>query len=585
MTFVKDKAFNGRRTPPVASGHVALVSDHGYLPRSSAPTIRNAGMMTTLTLLGGIGLFLLGMSMLTDGLKLAAGDGLRAVLRRGTGTPLRGLASGAMLTGIVQSSSAVTVATIGFVNAGLLTLSHAVWVIFGANAGTTMTGWLVSLVGLKIDVGAMALPFIGIGMLGRLVATNRPRASGVGQAVAGFGLFFLGIGILKSGFEALLPQMSFLDPGALGLFAPFIFLLLGIGLSILTQSSSATVAITLTAVASGGIPFELAAATVIGADIGTTSTAAFASLNATPAAKRVAAAQIVFNIGTGLVAFLLLPILLPVAGQLAGTITGEASGAVVLAAFHTLFNVLGIAIWVPFAGVLIRRLKTMFVSPDEAIGRPQFLDPTLAEVPAVALRGLLLEVDRMMTITFKRARSRLEGPSEGDRNGTHEAGVQALGIAIREFVARLTRAALPSETVQALPDIIRCVQHVEEVSTESHTLLMEHGVAGPASDTARWSRLQAGVIAALETTAKDATDFKSEFDAEMSEVEDAYQAIKKDLLELVASGRVAVGAAEAALVRAQRLRRIAEAALKAERRVAPWMDLAISPVPSDGPPG
>ena len=537
-------------------------------------------MMTALTLLGGIGLFLLGMSLLTDGLKLAAGDGLRSILRRWTGTPLRGLASGALLTGIVQSSSAVTVATIGFVNAGLLTLTHAVWVIFGANVGTTMTGWLVSLVGLKIDVGAMALPFIGLGMLGRLVAFNRPRASGLGQAIAGFGLFFLGIGILKGGFEALLPQMSFLDPAALGLFAPVLFLALGIGLSIMTQSSSAAVAITLTAVASGGIPIQLAAATVIGADIGTTSTAAFASLNATPAAKRVAAAQIVFNLGTGCVAFILLPFLLPVAREIVDIVTGDASDAVVLAAFHTLFNLLGILIWAPFAERLIRRLKTMFVSPDEAIGRPQFLDPTLAEVPAVALRGLLLEVDRMMTMTFKRARARLKSPSDGDRNGTHETGVLALGIAIREFVSRLTRAALPSETVEALPDIIRCVQHVEEVSTESHTLLLERGLADSAADATRWSRLQAAVISALETTAKGATDFKSEFDAEMNEVEDAYQAIKKDLLELVASGCLSVASAEAGLVRAQRLRRIAEAALKAERRLAPWMDLAIAPVAS-----
>ncbi|MDP1555915.1 MAG: Na/Pi symporter, partial [Hyphomonas sp.] len=169
-------------------------------------------MLLTLELLGGVGLFLLGMNLLTDGLKLAAGDGLRAILRRWTGTPIRGLSAGAMLTGLVQSSSAVTVATIGFVNAGLLTLNQAVWVIFGANIGTTMTGWLVSLIGLKIDVGAMALPFIGIGMLGRLVTAHRPRASGIGQAVAGFGLFFLGIGILKDGFGELIPQLSFLGP-------------------------------------------------------------------------------------------------------------------------------------------------------------------------------------------------------------------------------------------------------------------------------------------------------------------------------------------------------------------------------------
>lgn len=538
-------------------------------------------MLLTLELLGGVGLFLLGMNLLTDGLKLAAGDGLRAILRRWTGTPIRGLSAGAMLTGLVQSSSAVTVATIGFVNAGLLTLNQAVWVIFGANIGTTMTGWLVSLIGLRIDVGAMALPFIGIGMLGRLVSASRPRASGIGQAVAGFGLFFLGIGILKDGFGELIPQLSFLDPSDLGFLAPFVFLLLGAGLSFLTQSSSAAVAIMLTATAGGAIPIELAAAAIIGADVGTTSTAAFASLNATPAAKRVAAAQIFFNLTTGVIAFILLPVLLPVARTIAGAMFADPSDTVVLAAFHTLFNLLGVAVWSPFAGLLIRRLQTMFVSADEAISRPRFLDPTLAEVPAVALRGLLLEVDRMMTVTFERATARLEAPEAGERNGTHEAGVLALGQAIRDFISQLSRAALPSETVEALPDIIRCVQHIEEVATESHALLSERSLPDAASDGARWSRLQAGVVATLQTSTETVDAFKSEFDMEMNEVEDAYQAIKKDLLEAVASGRLAVSAAEAALVKAQRLRRVAEASLKAERRAAPWMGLTTARVASE----
>lgn len=363
--------------------------------------------------------------------------------------------------------------------------------------------------------------------------------------------------------------------------APFVFLLLGAGLSFLTQSSSAAVAIMLTATAGGAIPIELAAAAIIGADVGTTSTAAFASLNATPAAKRVAAAQIFFNLTTGVISFILLPVLLPVARRIAGAMFADPSDTVVLAAFHTLFNLLGVAVWSPFAGLLIRRLQTMFVSADEAISRPRFLDPTLAEVPAVALRGLLLEVDRMMTVTFERATARLEAPEAGERNGTHEAGVLALGQAIRDFISQLSRAALPSETVEALPDIIRCVQHIEEVATESHALLSERSLPDAASDGARWSRLQAGVVATLQTSTETVDAFKSEFDMEMNEVEDAYQAIKKDLLEAVASGRLAVSAAEAALVKAQRLRRVAEASLKAERRAAPWMGLTAARVASE----
>ncbi|NNM00772.1 MAG: Na/Pi symporter, partial [Gammaproteobacteria bacterium] len=148
------------------------------------------------TFIGGLGLFLLAVGMITDGLKLAAGDALRGILARSTSTPLRGVASGVLVTGIVQSSSAVTVATIGFVNAGLLTLGQSLGVIYGANIGTTITGWIVAAVGFSFKVEAFALPLIGIGMLSRVV---RPasRLASVGEALAGFGLFFIGVDVLK----------------------------------------------------------------------------------------------------------------------------------------------------------------------------------------------------------------------------------------------------------------------------------------------------------------------------------------------------------------------------------------------------
>jgi Na+/phosphate symporter len=143
-------------------------------------------------LASGVGLFLLGMGLMTDGLKLAAGPALERTLARSTKTRLRGLASGALVTLLVQSSSAVTVATIGFVNAGLLTLGQSLWVLFGANVGTTMTGWLVALVGLKFDIALLALPLIGLGMLLRLTGEGSRRGA-LGTAVAGFGVLFLGI--------------------------------------------------------------------------------------------------------------------------------------------------------------------------------------------------------------------------------------------------------------------------------------------------------------------------------------------------------------------------------------------------------
>lgn len=531
-------------------------------------------MILVLTLLGGAGLFLLGMTMLTDGLKLSAGDGLRAVLRNWTSTPARGLASGALLTGLVQSSSAVTVATIGFVNAGLLTLRHAVWVIFGSNVGTTMTAWLVALVGLKLDIGALALPIIGIGAMAHLVSAQRPRLRGAGQALTGFGLFFLGISILKDGFETLMPWLETVDLAAAGVLAPFAFLLAGIVLSTLAQSSSAAVALILTATATGGLPLTLAAAGIIGANIGTTSTAMFASAGATPAARRVAMAHIVFNLYSGLVAFILLLPLVWASHFLADALLADAKDEpLTLAIFNTLLNLLGVlAVW-PFAGRLIRWLQTLYVSDEETIGRPAHLDPTLAAVPSVALRGLVLEVQRMMALTFGQAAQRLTAPVSASGRGSKYSGILALGQAIRDFISALNQQQLPAEVVDALPDLIRSVHHVEEAVTEAAAL--QSGPSLPATLTGgpKWSRLKKGVLAALETSSNGSDEFKTEFEREMREVDDAYEAIKRDLLSAAAAGRVPVDAMEGALLRARGMRRLAEAALKAERRLAPWAGL------------
>ena len=535
-------------------------------------------MMLSLELLGGIGLFLLGMSMTTGGLKIAAGDGLRAILRSWTRTPARGLVSGALLTSLVQSSSAVTVATIGFVNAGLLTLGHAVWVIFGANIGTTMTAWLVALIGLKLDIGAFALPIIGFGVMAQMLGAKRPRLAGFGQALAGFGLFFLGIGILKDGFETLLPWFETLDLSEAGVFAPFAFLVFGTVLAALAQSSSAAIAIILTATAGGGLPLELAGAGIIGANIGTTSTAIFASAGATPAARRVALAHIVFNFYSGTAAFLLLYPLVRASEWMAGA--GDAP--LTLALFNTLLNVMGVVLIWPFASRLIAWLQGRYKSEDETIGRPAHLDPTLAAVPALALRGLVLEIERMMALAFDRAGKRLsEGP--GQPNGSGDAGILALGQAIRDFIAELSRQSLPTDVVTALPDLIRSIQHVEEAVTES-AAIAESAHASAALETGPgWDRLKAGVLAALVTTSGEPDAFKSEFDQEMEDVDEAYQAIKKDLLVSAAAGRTTVEAAEAALLRARRMRRLAEAALKAERRLCPWAPVASGRVENTPP--
>ena len=286
------------------------------------------GIITIGMLAGGLGLFLLAVNMITDGLTLAAGHALRDMLGKWTRTLGRGIVSGISITAIVQSSSAVTVATIGFVNAGLLSLYQALGVVYGSYIGTTMTAWLVAIIGFQVKVDAFALPMIGIGMLLRLTGGDSRRAP-VGMALAGFGLFFIGIDVLKEAFEGLAIAIDLQKLTLDGIAGVFLYAGIGFLMTVLTQSSSAAIAITLTAATGGIVGLYAAAAMVIGANVGTTSTAAFAVIGATSNAKRVAAAHIIFNVATGVVALMIMPVLF-----WSVNITGELLGLQDLSLIH-----------------------------------------------------------------------------------------------------------------------------------------------------------------------------------------------------------------------------------------------------------
>jgi len=333
-------------------------------------------------LLGGIGLFLLGMVLLTDGLKAFAGKALQEALVRFTGTPTRAFASGAVATLMVQSSSATTVTLIGFVSAGLITFPQAVGVVMGASLGTTGTGWLVSVLGLKVSLGFYALPLVGLGALCKLLARGRWRA--LGLAVAGFGLIFLGIETLQAGMQAAQSQFDLGKLPAAGLVGHLLAMLVGIVLTIVMQSSSAAVATTLTALHSSAINFEQAASIVIGAAIGTTVTGALACIGGSVAARRTAVSHVAFNLATGLLAIVLLPLLLRLLVW-AQQHLGLEPGAVSLAAFHTLFIALGVVLFLPFTERITRRIELLL--PDRGPRLARHLDDSLLAVPAVAVEA------------------------------------------------------------------------------------------------------------------------------------------------------------------------------------------------------
>ncbi len=333
-------------------------------------------------LLGGIGLFLLGMVLLSDGLKAFAGESLRRALVRFTGTPLKAFGSGALVTMMVQSSSATTISVIGFVSAGLLTFPQAVGVVMGASLGTTATGWMVALLGLKVSVGYYALPLIGIGAFMRLLAKGPMRS--LGLALAGFGVIFVGIEGLQEAMRDLSAQVRLAELPAAGFLGHALAMAIGVVLTIVMQSSSAAVATTLTALHTNSVNFDQAASIVIGAAIGTTFTGVLATIGGSVPAKRTALAHVLFNLVSGLIALLLLPLFLRALAW-AQVHLGLDPGATSLAAFHSAFLALGALLLLPLVQRFTHHIERLV--PEKNPLPTRHLDDSLLHAPTIALEA------------------------------------------------------------------------------------------------------------------------------------------------------------------------------------------------------
>ena len=255
-------------------------------------------MIQVLTLLGALGMFLYGMNLMSAGLQKAAGSKMRGFLTAMTSNPFKGVLSGLGITSVIQSSSATTVMTVGFVNAGLLTLSQAVGVIMGANIGTTVTAWMVSLLGFKADISLFAVPLMAVGFILSLAKSDKRRH--ISELIVGFSLLFLGLSLMKESVPDLreTPEvLAFIQNWtSYGFGSVLIFMVFGTVLTLVLQSSSATMALTLIMVNMGWIPFEMGAAMVLGENIGTTITANIAAAVGNANARRAALAHTLFNV-------------------------------------------------------------------------------------------------------------------------------------------------------------------------------------------------------------------------------------------------------------------------------------------------
>ncbi|EDZ62993.1 Na+/Pi-cotransporter [Sulfurimonas gotlandica GD1] len=344
-------------------------------------------------IVAGITIFLIGMVFMEDGFKLFSGGVMEKVLKKTTSSVPKAIGAGFLATAILQSSSLLTIIVISFLSAELITLSGAIALIFGSNIGSTTTAWIVAAFGVKIKIAQFALPMIIFGVVFRF--NNNKSYQGLGTILVGLGFVFLGIAYMKDGFDALSNGINLASYAMDGYLGVLVYVLVGAVATVVIQSSAATMALIITALATGQIEYFNALELAIGANIGTTVTAVLGSLNSNANGKRLAVAHLIFNLVTAFVAIVFLYQLASMVTLLSGFIGIDAKDyAMQLALFHTIFNVLGILLVAPFTSYLVKFLESIFVTVEN-IDKAKYLDDVVINVPEAALEAIKKEVEHL----------------------------------------------------------------------------------------------------------------------------------------------------------------------------------------------
>ena len=379
------------------------------------------GILQIFTLLGAMGMFLYGMNLMSSGLQKAAGDRLRGFLSAMTSNPLKRVLTGVGITALIQSSSATTVMVVSFVNAGLLTLVQAIGVIMGANIGTTITAWMVSLLGFKADISILAVPLMLLGFL--FSNSKKNQHKNIGELIVGFSLLFLGLSFMKESVPDLKQTPEVLEFvkqwSGYGFWSVLIFLGVGTVLTLILQSSSATMAITLIMLSMGWIPFPMACAMVLGENIGTTITANIAASVGNPSAKRAALSHTIFNVFGVIWALILFRPFLGLVGKIIefmgypnpaaeGFAVSQPDGAEGTAALyglsmlHTLFNLINTLVLVWFTELIAKVVSKLVKQPENKEEKPyrlKYINAGPLATPELATEQAIKEIIHFANIS------------------------------------------------------------------------------------------------------------------------------------------------------------------------------------------
>lgn len=437
----------------------------------------------TWRVLAGLGLFLFSMRALELALKQLAGRSFKRFLRQHTARPVGGVLAGAFATAVLQSSSIVSLIVLAFVGTGIVSLASAIGIVFGSNLGTTATGWIVAAIGFKLDIEVLALPLVAVGGFGVVWSKAGTRRSGFSHLAVGLGLMLMGLQFMKSG--AVSATVLF-EPAVLRFYPAIVFLAAGFLLTAIIQSSSATIMITMSALYAGAIPLSSAAAVAIGADLGTTITALLGALAGSVAKRRVVAAIILFNVVTDAIAFAFLkPLLIFITG-----FAGISDPIFALVAFHSLFNLIGIVLFLPLIPLLSRQLGKRFHGQEIPLLR--HIRDGDAAVPEAAIENMSRETYRLIDqaaalnqISFGIAPKHSFYDSEQDRVGVpvfarradHDvsyANLKQLEGEILSFAIKMQSEPLePAESArlgQIIPSIRNAVHSAKCIRDTHHDL-------------------------------------------------------------------------------------------------------------------
>ncbi|MBU1169214.1 MAG: Na/Pi cotransporter family protein [Proteobacteria bacterium] len=425
------------------------------------------GLMSGLA--GGLGLFLYGMKMMSEGLQKVAGNGLRGFLEKLTMNRVVGTMAGAIVTAIIQSSSATTVMVVGFVNAGLMDLMQALSVVLGANVGTTITAQLISF-----KVGALAYPAIGLGVVLRMF-THEKKIHYYGEVLIGFGLLFTGLDVMKDSFVPLKHNEAFRHAFVYFSTNPLMAVFAGAILTMVVQSSSATIGITIALASTGLIDFYAACALVLGENIGTTITANLAAIGTSPTARRAAFGHFLINV-LG-VAYMLFFLKLFIAGVDWFTpgdpnfINAEGIRPDIdrhIANLHTGFNILNVIVFLPILHLLAKLCEKIIPGKDSIEHKLLFLDDRLIETPSFGVSQAIKEVKRMSGVSIDMLKLSKECFFERDRKKInaifqHEKTVDLLERDITKFLVKLNQQPISEQTSQDINSMLNVLHDLEKI--------------------------------------------------------------------------------------------------------------------------